>query len=135
MSREHVLRGVAGGFIQLNHGKKAPVQRMKAGDRIAIYSPKLSYPDGAPLQAFTAIGVVSTGQVYQFEMAPDFKPYRVDVEFDKQAQEASIKPLIEGLSFIKSKQHWGAAFRFGFIKVPAADFDQVASAMNSTLRG
>lgn len=128
VSREHVLRGVAGSFIQLNHGKKAPLQKLHAGDRVAIYSPRTAYPDGAPLQCFTAIGVVRTGEVYQVEMAPDFHPYRVDVDF-AVCREAPIQPLIERLSFIKSKTHWGAAFRFGYLKVPAEDFALIASAM------
>ena len=77
VSREHVHIGVNGGFIQLNHGKKAPLQRLRAGDGVVMYSPRTSYPDGEPLQRFTAIGVVSTGAIYQVEMAEDFKPYRV----------------------------------------------------------
>ncbi|WP_374565068.1 EVE domain-containing protein [Ideonella sp.] len=128
VSREHVLRGVAGSFIQLNHGKKAPLQKLHAGDRVAIYSPRTAYPDGAPLQCFTAIGVVRSGEVYQVEMAPDFHPYRVDVDF-ATCREAPIQPLIERLSFIKSKTHWGAAFRFGYLKVPADDFALIGSAM------
>ena len=129
VSRSHVQRGVEGGFIQLNHGKKAPVQRLKAGDRLALYSPRTDYPDGQPLQAFTALGVVATGQVYQVEMSAEFKPYRVDVGF-LPCQEAPIKPLVERLSFIKSKTHWGAAFRFGFLKVPEEDFALIESAMS-----
>jgi len=128
VSREHVLRGVDGSFIQLNHGKKAPLQKLHAGDRVAIYSPRTAYPDGAPLQCFTAIGVVRSGEVYQVEMQPDFHPYRVDVDF-ADCREAPIQPLIERLSFIKSKTHWGAAFRFGYLKVPAEDFALIASAM------
>src|SRR5205823_9017759 len=105
VSREHVRLGVKDGFIQLGHGKKAPVQRLRAGDALVMYSPRTAYPDGEPLQAFTAIGVVSTGKVYQVQMTEDFKPYRVDVSFLK-AKEAPIKPLIDVLSFIKSKTHW-----------------------------
>ena len=128
VSREHVRLGVKGGFIQLGHGKKAPVQRLRAGDALVMYSPRTAYPDGEPLQAFTAIGVVSTGKVYQVQMTEDFKPYRIDVRF-LQAKEAPIKPLVEALSFIKSKTHWGAAFRFGQIKIPAEDFKLIAKAM------
>jgi hypothetical protein len=128
VSREHVQRGVDGGFIQLNHGKKAPVQKLRAGDRIAMYSPRTAYPDGAPLQCFTAIGVVVSGELYQVEMAPDFHPWRVDVDF-AGCREAPIQPLIERLSFIRSKTHWGAAFRFGYLKVPADDFALIASSM------
>lgn len=130
VSRAHVEIGVKGGFIQLNHGKKASVHRLKAGDRLVIYSPRTSHPDGEPLQAFTAAGTIKTGEVYQVEMSPDFKPYRVDVQFVK-CREAPIKPMIEALSFIKSKTHWGAAFRFGYLKVPADDFALIARNMGA----
>lgn len=132
VSRSHVMRGVAGSFMQLNHGKKAPVKRMKAGDVLAVYSPREAYPDGAVLQAFTALGVVRTGDVYQVEMSPDFKPNRVDVDF-LPVQQAAIRPLIERLDFIKDKQHWGAAFRFGQLKVSAEDFGLIAEAMAAEL--
>jgi EVE domain len=132
VSRSHVQLGVKGGFMQLNHGKKAPLQRLEAGDLLAMYSPRTDYPDGAALQAFTALGRVVSGEVYQVVMAPDFEPYRVDVQFMK-CRETPIKPLIEALSFIKSKTHWGAAFRFGWLKVPADDFALIAEAMGVAL--
>ncbi len=74
--------------------------------------------------------MISTGEIYQVEMAPDFKPYRADIQF-KKCVEAPITPLIERLSFIKSKTHWGAAFRFGQLKVPRADFLLIARAMGA----
>jgi hypothetical protein len=133
VSREHVQIGVKGGFIQLNHGKKAPVHRLRAGDGLVMYSPRTAYPDGEPLQCFTAIGTVTTGEVYQVTMSEDFEPYRVDVKFVK-AKEIPIKPLIEKLTFIKSKTHWGAAFRFGYLKIPAEDFALIAAAMGTKIR-
>ena len=62
--------------------------------------------------------------------APSLAPgeYRVDVEF-MTCKETSIKPLVEQLSFIKSKIHWGVVFRFGQLKVPASDFALIAQAM------
>ena len=128
VSRSHVQLGVKGGFIQLNHGKKAPLQRLRAGDGLAMYSPRSAYPDGELLQHFTAIGRVGTGEIYQVRMSADFKPYRIDVEFLKY-REAPIRPLIERLSFIKNKTHWGAAFRFGLVKVPQQDFERLAANM------
>ena len=128
VSRAHVQRGVRGGFIQLNHGKKAAVQRLKAGDFIAIYSPRTDYPDGEPLQAFTALGRVLTGEVYRVRMTEDFEPYRVDVQF-AACREAPIRPLIGALSFIRNRASWGAAFRFGLLRVPEADFDIIRQAM------
>jgi hypothetical protein len=128
VSRSHVQRGVEGGFIQLNHGKKAPLTRFKAGDGLVMYSPRTAYPDGEVLQAFTAIGRIKSAEIYQVEMTPDFTPYRIDVEFFA-CNEAPIRPLIDGLSFIRSKTHWGAAFRFGQVKIPGDDFLRIAAAM------
>jgi len=128
VSRQHVHLGVEGGFIQLNHGKKAPLQRLQAGDGVVMYSPRTTYPEGELLQSFTAIGVVCSGEVYRVKMAKDFEPYRLDVKFFK-AKEAPIKPLIEALSFIKNKARWGAAFRFGHVKVSAEDFILIAKTM------
>lgn len=128
VSRSHVQRGVAGGFLQLNHGKKAPLRKFRAGDGIVIYSPRTAYPDGEPLQSFTAIGTITSGDVYQVDMGPDFKPYRIDVRFER-CEETPIRPLIDGLSFIANKTHWGAAFRFGQLRIPPADFELIAGAM------
>ena len=116
-SRDHVNLGVKGAFIQLNHGKKAPLRRLKAGDGVIMYSPRTTYPDGEPLQAFTAIGTVVTGDVYQVQVTPDFQPHRVDVQF-VPSREAHIKLLVAHLSFITSKSRWGASFRFGLVQVP-----------------
>ena len=129
-SRDHVNVGVKGALIQLNHGQQAPVRRLKAGDGLIMYSPRTAYPDGEPLQAFTAIGTVVTGDVYQVEVTPDFRPHRVDVQF-VPSKEAHIKPLVEHLSFITSKSHWGAAFRFGLVEVPRSDFALIAERMAS----
>ena len=128
VSRSHVQIGVKGGFIQLNHGKKAPLQKFRTGDGLVMYSPRTSYPDGEPLQSFTAIGTIASAEVYQVEMSPDFKPYRVNVHFSA-CREAPIKPLLEKLSFITNKTHWGAAFRFGQLRIPARDFALIAHAM------
>jgi hypothetical protein len=136
VSKDHVARGVAGGFTQLNHGKAGPLERMRAGDGFAFYSPRLSYPDGAPLQAFTAIGRIRDGIVYQASheadaMAEGIAPFRLGVDY-LPAHDAPIKPLIEALSFIRSKAHWGAAFRFGYLRVPEEDFTRIATAMGRT---
>ena len=128
MSRAHVQTGVKGGFIQLSHGKKAPLQKFHFADGLIIYSPRTDYPDGDILQAFTAIGTIISEKIYQVEMTPDFKPYRVDVKFH-ECQETPIRPLIDKLTFIKNKKQWGAAFRFGQVKIPEKDFKLIARAM------
>lgn len=128
VSKDHVDRATAGGFAQVNHGKAGPLERMQAGDGFAYYSPRDSHPGGAPLQAFTAIGRVRPGSLYQADASEGFRPFRLAVEF-LEAAPAPVKPLVPELSFIRSKTHWGAAFRFGVVRVPAADFALIAAAM------
>ena len=128
VSKDHVAVGVGGAFTQLNHGKAGPLERMRAGDGFAFYSPRTVYPDGPPLQAFTAIGRIRDGTVYQAVNGNGETPFRLGVDY-LPAQDAPIKPLIDDLSFIRSKSHWGAAFRFGFLRVPEADFARIAAAM------
>lgn len=128
ISKDHVERGVSGGFTQANHGKSSGLKRLKAGDWIIFYSPKTSYKDGDTLQAFTAIGEVMDDKMYQFEMSPDFIPWRRDIDFH-HCSEVRIKPLIEELSFIKDKTHWGYKFRFGLFEIPESDFLLIKSVM------
>ncbi|MGO9692155.1 MAG: EVE domain-containing protein, partial [Syntrophobacteraceae bacterium] len=65
VSREHVQRGIRGGFVQLSHGRKAPLQRLRAGDGFIYYSPGARYPTGDICQMFTAIGIVKSSVIYQ----------------------------------------------------------------------
>ena len=63
-SKDHVSRGVDGGFCQLCHGKAQPLKRMASGDWIIYYSPKERFEDTLLCQAFTAIGEVVGDAVY-----------------------------------------------------------------------
>jgi len=128
-SRDHVRRGVAGAFCQLGHGKAAPIRRLSPGDWIAYYSPRESHPDGAPLQAFTAIGEVQPGEPYAVDMGEGFVPTRRDVRFRRRAKEAPIRPLLETLALTRGKPGWGAVFRRGLVEVSADDFARIAAAM------
>jgi predicted RNA-binding protein len=121
ISKDHVLRGVSGGFTQAGHGKNTGLKRLKSGDWIVFYSPKTAYGNGDMLQAFTAIGQVKDEESYQVEMTADIHPWRRNVAFRK-CEEVPIKPLIDDLSFIKDKTHWGYIFRFGLFQIPEGDF-------------
>ena len=133
-SAEHVAIGRAQGFLQVGHGKGAPLKRLHAGDRIAYYSPVRVFGTKDACQAFTAVGVVRDERVYQGQMTntggDDFKPFRKDVDWFA-AQEAPIRPLLESLSFTPGKSNWGYAFRFGLLKVTEADMDLIARAMHA----
>lgn len=68
-SKEHVQKGVKGGFAQVCHGKAGPLNRMKEGDWIVYYSPVLKFGGKDPCQAFTAIGKIHPGNPYPFQMS------------------------------------------------------------------
>ncbi len=125
-SREHVMLGVAGGFAQAGHGKRAGLARMHAGDWI-IYSPKEVYGGDEPLHAFTALGEVTDDEIVQVEMSPDFKPFRRNVKY-RLTGTVKIEPLIQDLTFIRNKKAWGSAFRFGLREIPKEDFDRIERA-------
>jgi hypothetical protein len=133
-SKDHVSRGVEGGFCQLCHGKAQPLKRMATGDWIIYYSPKERFEDGVPCQSFTAIGEVVGDEVYPFEMFPGFVPFRRDIRF-LPARDAPIRPLLERLAFIRDKSRWGYAFRFGHLEIPQADFQLIANDMLGYIPG
>lgn len=129
-SRDHVLKGVEGGFCQLCHGKNNPLKRLNLGDWIIYYSPRAALNDGEKVQAFTAIGQVLAGEPYRSNMEGGFVPYRRDVQF-VAAQETPIRSLLSHLSFIKNKQSWGYVFRFGLLEIPELDFQTIAATMKA----
>ncbi len=129
-SRDHVQRGVEGGFTQANHGKAAPLQRMQPGDNIVFYSSRATYGEDTTCQRFTAIGEVADGDVYQANMGNGFEPFRRNVTF-RNCREVSILPIIPQLSFIKDKQRWGYPFHWGMFRYPQADYELIANGMLS----
>ncbi len=119
-SADHVAFGVAGGFMQLNHGKAAPLRRVSAGDWIIYYSPQQALGCKSVLQAFTALGQVLEGAPYPIEQDGQ-KKKRKNVRFVPVCT-CNIRPLIPVLAFIRDKQHWGYAFRFGLVEIGEQDF-------------
>lgn len=127
-SAEHVRRGRGEGFMQIGHGKGAPLRRLSPGDGIAYYSPTAVYGQSDRLQSFTAIGHVRQGDVYKGDMGGGFTPFRRDVDW-LPAREAPIAPLLQRLEFTAGRSNWGYQFRFGLFPISAADFRCIAEAM------
>lgn len=127
-SAEHVRLGRSLGFMQVCHGKDAPLRRLRPGDAVIYYSPSERMGSGSRLQAFTALGHVKEGVPYQVEMAEGFHPFRRDVDWSAAA-EAPIAPLPERLSFTVGRRNWGAKFRFGLFQIGEADLALIAAAM------
>jgi hypothetical protein len=130
VSREHVRRGIEGGFTQADHGRDARIKRLEKGDRIVFYSPRTEMDGGEPLQRFTAIAEIVDDAPYQVEIAPEFKPWRRRVTF-ADCEEVPIQPLIEQLEFIRNKKSWGFTFRRGFFEIAEADFRRIEEAMST----
>ncbi|TGQ71036.1 EVE domain-containing protein [Mesorhizobium sp. M00.F.Ca.ET.186.01.1.1] len=131
-SAQHVRRGREAGFMQVNHGKAAPLRRVKPGDGIVYYSPSTILGEKDGLQAFTAIGAVREGEPYQGDMGGGFTPSRRDVDW-AAAEEAPIKPLLDRLDFTAGKSNWGYQLRFGLFAISEGDFSLIAEAMGAKL--
>ncbi|AHG64723.1 EVE domain-containing protein [Advenella mimigardefordensis] len=129
VSKEHILRGVAGGFCQVCHGKRAPLARMAPGDGIVFYSPVTKFQSKDKCQKFTAIGTIVGDTPYQFEMTPDFIPFRRDVQYYDGVIDAPIHPMLNQLSFTAGITSWGYPFRRGHFEITRADFLLIAQAM------
>ena len=127
-SHEHVQRGVELGIAQFNHGKRAPTARMHQGDWLIYYSPHTSSPSGAPLQAFTAVGQMTSETPYQVTLPDGFQPFLHTVGY-LPCRPVPIQEVLEELTFLPDKQHWGARFRFGRLAVSRTDFQRLARTM------
>lgn len=132
-SAEHARRGCATpdtGYMQVCHGKSAPLRRMSAGDRVVYYSPALTMGGKDKLQRFVSIGLVRAGEPYAFDMGGGFVPFRRDVAY-VAAQEASILPLLDDFEFVEDRQRWGYKFRFGLFDISDHDMRLIAQAMRA----
>lgn len=133
-SREHVQRGVSGGFAQVCHGKPGPLKGMSEGDWIIYYSPNIRFGGTEPCRSFTAIGKIEGDNPYIFSMSDNFNPWRRNVKF-LPSQDVPIQALLEELSFIKDKKRWGFPFRRGCFEISQSDFQLIAKAMGVSLDG
>jgi hypothetical protein len=127
-SAEHVRRGRAGGFMQVSHGKAAPMRRVRGGDQVVYYSPTEALGGKDALRSFTAIGAVLSGELYQVDMGGIFRPFRRDVHW-VDALESPIAPLIDELEFTSNRRNWGYQLRFGLLEISVHDMRLIAFSM------
>jgi EVE domain len=131
-SADHARRGrdeMAPGFMQVGHGKLAPLKRVQPGDRVAYYSPTVAMGAKDGFQSFVSIGIVQPGEPYAFDMG-GFVPYRRNVKYLK-AQEVSILPLLDDFEFVENRSRWGYKFRFGLFSISDPDMQLIAQAMGA----
>lgn len=135
-SAEHARRGCAEpakGFMQVCHGKCAPLRRMSPGDLVAYYAPTQRMGGGDRLQKFVSLGIVQAGEPYVFDAGGGFTPFRRDVAY-VAAEDASILPLLEQFDFVEDPQRWGYKFRFGLFDISDHDMRLIARAMRADLK-
>ena len=134
-SLEHALRGCsdrANGFMQVCHGKCAPLKRLRPGDRVVYYAPTRTMGGKDKVQAFVSAGLVLPGEPYPFDMGGGFVPHRRDVMY-VAVQAAPIAPLLDAMDFVEDRQRWGYQFRFGLFEIGDADMRRILQAMRAPL--
>ncbi|MDD5478940.1 EVE domain-containing protein [Rhodoferax sp.] len=130
---DHARRGCAQpahGFMQVCHGKRAPLMRVLPGDLVTYYAPTLTMGGKDKHQCFVSMGIVQPGLPYAFDMGGRFVPHRRDVVY-VPAQETPIAPLLDRLAFVENRRRWGYHFRFGLFKVNDHDMALIAQAMQA----
>lgn len=135
-SATHARRGCAepgAGYMQVCHGKVAPLRRVKPGDRVAYYAPTVTMGGSDKLQAFVSLGLVKPGEPYAFDMGGGFVPFRKGVDY-VPAREAPIAALLDHFDFVQDRARWGYAFRFGLVAINDHDMRLIADAMGADAR-
>lgn len=118
VSAAHVRRGIELGIAQINHGKRAPLARIRAGDTLIYYSPVERLGDKTPLRHFTAMGTISDDLIWQADEG-DFRPYRRHIEylplFPVPLQE------IRDRLHLTAQPNWGYQLRRGLVPLDEHD--------------
>lgn len=130
-SRDHVQAAVAGGFCQLDHGRLAPLHRLRPGDTIIYYAPKEQIRAGEIVQAFIAIGRILSAEPWKVDAPGGFAPFRRAAEYF-DGHPAPIRPLLRTLSFTRDRTSWGQGFRRGTFRIQPPDICAIAAAMGVT---
>ncbi|MEV6770354.1 EVE domain-containing protein [Nocardia sp. NPDC051030] len=129
VSRDHVHRGMELGIAQANHGKRAAMERMRAGDGLVYYSPRTGMREGDPIKAFTALATIDDRPAWQAEdQGGCFRPWRRAVTYDPAARQTPIDDLRADLD-LTSTPNWGIVLRRGLIELTAHDYAIISRAM------
>ena len=114
VSRDHARRGLEGGFIMANHGKRDGIARMARGDGLLVYSPTTTYPRGEPLRAITMVGEVTGDAPVPSEVIPG------------GFRRAAVLREIDPLPLDEVREHLPVSrIRFGLFEVPAVDAEAI----------
>ena len=125
---KHVTIGVRDGFAMFAHGRHEAARRVQPGDWVVYYSPREGMNEGAKLRAFTALGQALAGEAAERQMQPGVTGWYRRMRW-LDGKPADIYPLLDTLSFVKDRQHWGVYFLKSLFKIDGGDFALIANAM------
>ncbi|KAI9005027.1 hypothetical protein DFJ74DRAFT_712910 [Hyaloraphidium curvatum] len=127
-SHDHILAGIAGGFIQQRNPGR--IEKLRAGDRVVLYAAKKEYGGAKALDKAAVLGgpaCAGHGKGGHF--------FRKKVAFAEGWKEADIKGLVPRLGFVKNKQRWGFAFMSGWREIPEEDFRTIMATQGNRADG
>ena len=124
----HVDRATSDGICMFAHGRHSAVLRLSPGDRFAYYGPREHLDGGAPVQQFLALGVVEDGQPIPTQMSADASGWMREAAYLPTVP-ADVYDLLDGLSFVRDRRHWGMYFRRSLFEIDREDMLLIAGAM------
>ncbi len=126
---DHCVVGIEEGIIQACHGKLSPMQKLKHGDKVILYAPRVSISSSILSRKFISIGTVKDEELYQLNITEDFSPFRRNVEYDKSLKPVYIYDILDLLDLTKNNKNWGIKFRYGFFEISENDFNTIYNHM------
>ncbi|MDO8497409.1 MAG: EVE domain-containing protein [bacterium] len=127
LQKEKVVKAVGEGIMEFP-GIDARVNTMEKDDWVIFYSPREDMAGTIKLQTFSAIGQIADDTMFLVENSPGVQAYRRKVNYLK-VKEAPLIPLIQHLSCIRNKKHWGVVFKMDLIQISKEDFELISKAM------
>src|SRR3546814_15854 len=75
-TQEHIRRGQTNSFLQIGHGKRTILARIKQDDWVIFYAPKVSLSDKTPIESFIAMGQAVDSDIAKVMVTAEYQPYR-----------------------------------------------------------
>lgn len=126
---DHAEYAVKTGICAFSKGSKAAIEKLSEGDRFAYYSPKTGFMSGAAVQQFSALGTIIDPTPAEHNW--DGHDIFVAKAAYAKITAASVRPMLEALSFVTNPTKWGMAFRRGQFEISEQDFTLIEDALKS----
>jgi hypothetical protein len=128
-SKDHIEKGVSGGFAQACHGKMKPISKPQKGDGVLFYATREKYNENTNrIKRITAVGFFEDEKVDVHEIE-DKLFYKRKVNFEIPIREINLKDYLKDIGFIENKEKWGMYLRSSMREIPKKDFDFLHSKM------